>query len=74
MPALRERLLERLKRLRPGTTMCPGQLARACGTTLRAARADIMELAREGKIAVSQRGKEVQDGKEIRGPFRVRST
>ena len=73
MPALRERLLDRLARLRPGTTMCPGKLSRDCGTTLRAARADILALAQDGKIMLSQRGKDVPAGAEIEGPFRVRS-
>jgi hypothetical protein len=71
MNGLRERMLERLGRLRPGTTMCPGRLARDCGTTLVAARGEIMALADQRKIALSQRGADVAPG-EIRGPFRVR--
>jgi hypothetical protein len=70
--AIRERLLARLKAVRPGTTMCPGQLSRDCGTTLREARADILALAEDGKIALSQRGRKVPRGTNVKGPFRVR--
>ncbi len=72
MSSLRERLLARLKSLRPGTTMCPGQLSRDCGTTLRAARADILALADAGKIMISQRGRKVPPGGDVKGPFRIR--
>ena len=71
MATLRERLLARLEKVRPGTTMCPGKLSRECGTTLRAARGEILALAKTGKIALSQQGKPVR-GKEPKGPFRVR--
>ncbi len=63
-------MLTRLAELRPGTTMCPGQLSRDCGTPLAQARADILALAEAGKIQLSQRGKKVS-GPEIKGPFRV---
>ncbi len=71
MSDLRERLLERLRHLRPGTTMCPGQLARDCGSTLAAARSTMMALADSNQIIVSQRGKTVAPN-SIKGPFRVR--
>jgi hypothetical protein len=64
--------MDRLKQLRAGTTMCPGRLARDCGTTLREARGEIFELAKAGKIALSQRGEEVAPDGELKGPFRVR--
>jgi hypothetical protein len=64
-------MLDRLSALKPGTTMCPGQLSRDCGTTLAEARADILALADEGKISLSQRGKKVA-GEKIKGPFRVK--
>jgi hypothetical protein len=70
MNAQQRRLLARLAALREGTTMCPGQLARDCGTTLAQARADLMALARTKKIKLSQRGKSVHAG-EIKGPFRI---
>lgn len=68
--AMRQRILAELATLRPGTTICPGELARRCGTTLRALRADYAALAAEGRIAVSQRGR-VADLSTLRGPFRV---
>ncbi len=64
-------MLDRLSALKPGTTMCPGQLSRDCGTTLAQARADILALAEAGKIVLSQCGKKVA-GAKIKGPFRVR--
>ncbi len=70
MKALHEQILARLAELKPGTTMCPGRLARDCRTTLAKARADLMALARAKKIKLSQRGKTVRPG-EIKGPFRV---
>jgi hypothetical protein len=71
MTARRRRLLARLARLRPGTTMCPGALARDCGATLAVIRPDLLELARAGRVLLTQRGEKVS-GPEIRGPFRVR--
>jgi hypothetical protein len=68
---LQQRLLKRLAHVNPGATMCPGQLSRDCGTTLRAARADIMALARAKKIALSQGNKPVKPD-TLKGPFRVR--
>ena len=53
MTSLRRQMLARLSELKPGTTMCPGQLSRDCGTTLAKARADILALAEAGKIALS---------------------
>ena len=71
MTALQRCLLLRLAGLKPGATMCPGQLSRHCGTTLAKARDDILSLARAGRIALSQRGRSVRpDG--LKGPFRVR--
>ncbi len=71
MNALRRRLLDRLKKLPLESTICPGQLTRDCGTTLAQARPDLLALAREEKITLSQRGKTIA-GDEIKGPFRVR--
>ncbi len=71
MSSLRQRLLTRLASVRPGATMCPGALARECGTTLAQARGDVLALAAEGKIALSQRGRAVAPN-GLKGPFRVR--
>jgi hypothetical protein len=51
--------MKRLKKLPAGTMMCPGKLARDCGTVLDAARIDLFDLASTGKIRLSQRGKTV---------------
>ena len=71
MTAMQRRMLERLETLSDGTTMCPGKLARDCGSTLAEARPELLALATSRKIVVSQRGKAVKPG-EIKGPFRVR--
>ena len=67
---LSQKLMKRLKKLPAGTTMCPGKLARDCGTVLDAARIDLFDLASTGKIRLSQRGKTVNP-QELKGPFRV---
>jgi hypothetical protein len=71
MNALQKRMMQRLENLRPGTTMCPGQLARDCDSTLNAARADLLALTRSGAVALSQRGKSASPD-DLKGPFRVR--
>lgn len=71
MVSLRRRLLARLAGLKADATMCPGKLARDCGTTLAKARADLLALARQGKIRLSQGGKTVPVD-TLKGPFRVR--
>jgi hypothetical protein len=65
------RMLQRLGEIKPGATMCPGRLARDCGTTLAALRPKLLALARSGKIVLSQRGRRIS-GAAIKGPFRVR--
>jgi uncharacterized protein DUF3253 len=67
---LSQRLLKRLKKLPAETTMCPGKLARDCGTVLDAARSYLLDLASAGKVRLSQRGKTVHP-QELKGPFRV---
>lgn len=67
---LRQRLMEHLKKLPAGTTMCPGQLARDCGTVLKAVRRDLLDLASAGQVRLSQHGKTVNPQK-LKGPFRV---
>jgi Protein of unknown function (DUF3253) len=65
-----QRLLKHLKKLPAGTTVCPGKLARDCGTVLNAARSDLLALASAGEIRLSQHGKIVNPQK-LKGPFRV---
>lgn len=67
---LRKRLMERLKKLPAGTTMCPGKLAQDCGTVLEAVRSDLLDLASAGEVRLSQHGKTV-NAQELKGPFRV---
>ena len=67
---LSQKLMKHLKKRPAGTTMCPGKLARDCGTVLDAARSDLFDLASTGKIRLSQRGKTVNP-QELKGPFRV---
>jgi DNA-binding GntR family transcriptional regulator len=63
-------ILTRLARLRPGSTACPGKLARGLGTTQRALRPVLTRLEAEGRIVVTQRGV-VQPLEQLRGPYRV---
>ena len=67
-----QRLMKHLKKLPAGTTMCPGKLARDCGTVLDAARGDLLDLASAGKVRLSQHGKTVNP-QELKGPFVFRS-
>jgi DNA-binding FadR family transcriptional regulator len=67
---MQDRILAELARLKPGTTLCPGELARRLGTTLRALRSTYAALAAAGRIAVTQRGRPA-DLATLRGPFRV---
>ena len=63
-------VLAELARLRWGTTLCPGELARRLGTTPRALRPLLGELEARGALVVSQRGV-VKPLREVRGPYRV---
>jgi hypothetical protein len=64
-------MLARLATLPEGATMCPGKLARDCGSTLQALRAELLALAAAGRVVVSQRGRPVRPA-NLTGPFRVR--
>ena len=65
-----QKLMKRLKKLPVGITMCPGTLARDCGTVLADARSGLLDLASAGQVRLSQRGKTVNP-QELKGPFRV---
>jgi hypothetical protein len=65
-------ILKQLEKLKPGATICPGQLARKCGSTLAKIRSDLLDLAQAKKIVLSQRGQTVS-GANPKGPFRVRA-
>lgn len=68
--ALAGELLARLERLRPGTTMCPGKLAREFGRELKDLRPLLVELWRKGQLEVTQGGEPV-DPEQVKGPIRV---
>lgn len=68
--SLNQRLIQRLKILPAGTTICPGKLAWDCGTVLSRIRGHLLKLAAEGHVRLSQKGKEVSP-QGLRGPFRV---
>ena len=62
-----------LEKLSPGTTMCPGRLARQCGVRLSNIREELISLYKAEKIQIMQGGKMVK-ADQLRGPFRVRLT
>lgn len=64
------KLLAELVPLKPGATMCPGELARRLGTTQKALRTTLVELQQRGVIKVTQGGKP-KSLASVRGPYRV---
>lgn len=64
------KLLAELVPLKPGATMCPGELARRLGTTQKALRPTLVELQQRGVIKVTQGGKP-KSLASVRGPYRV---
>jgi hypothetical protein len=69
--AIQRKILRRLIKLGESKTMCPGRLARDCGTDLKSVRSDLISLEADGEIVISQRGQPVS-GSLLKGPFRVR--
>ncbi len=63
-------ILAELSTLRPGSTLCPGELARRLGTTQAELRPHLQTLADEGRVVVTQRGASA-DLRTLRGPYRV---
>ena len=68
--AIEDRILERIRGLRAGTTMCPGRLSRDLGGKLSDLRATYVSLANAGCLRISQRGRPANPN-TLRGPFRV---
>ncbi|MFN4061205.1 MAG: DUF3253 domain-containing protein [Paracoccus hibiscisoli] len=70
---LRGAILAQVARLRPGTTCCPSQVARGLAADWRPLmdplRRIALDLAAEGRIAVTQKGRPA--GPEPRGPIRL---
>ena len=65
-----EAILAELAALRPGATLCPGELARRLGSTQAQLRPLLQTLADAGRIAITQRGAPA-DLRTLRGPYRV---
>ncbi len=63
-------VLRVLEGLRPGATICPGELARRLGSTQAALRPLLAGLAAQGRVAITQRGAPA-DLATLRGPYRV---
>ena len=68
--AIEDRILERVRGLRAGTTMCPGRLSKDLGFKLADLRATYVALANAGRLCVRQKGR-LADPNTLRGPFRV---
>ena len=68
--ALEARILDQLRTLRPGTTMCPGRLSVNLGSRLALLRSTFLDMARAGRLVIRQQGR-VADPDRLKGPFRV---
>ena len=68
--AIEDRILERIRGLRPGTTMCPGRLSKDLGRKLADLRATYLALADAGRLSIRQHGSPANP-RTLRGPFRV---
>jgi len=68
-----ERLLRILGELRPGSSLCPGELARRLGETQASLRPLLATLAAEGRVRITQSGADA-DLASLRGPYRVASS
>lgn len=73
-PDLRGAILARVAGLRPGTTCCPSEVARALSADWRPLmapiRAEALRLQAEGQVRVTQGGREVT-GPDVKGPIRL---
>ncbi len=67
---LETRILDQLRTLRTGTTMCPGRLSVNLGSRLAQVRPTLEAMARAGRIVILQKGR-VADPDRLKGPFRV---
>ncbi|MDQ7911809.1 DUF3253 domain-containing protein [Pseudomonas sp. 102515] len=72
---LREALLAKAQARRPGTTFCPSEVARDLATNWRPLmeplRDTARELAREGRLRVTQKGEALDAEAPWRGPIRL---
>lgn len=72
-------ILDAVEARRPGTTLCPSEVARArAGKAWREAMGTVREVAldlgRRGLIRISQKGVTVRDLDALRGPIRLGRT
>ena len=67
---LEDRILKRVHRLRPSTTMCPGRLSKDLGFKLADLRATYLVLAAAGRLSIRQGGRPT-NLQHLRGPFRI---
>lgn len=70
LDTLEDRILDRVRRLRPGTTMCPGRLSKDLGFKLADLRITYFALAVAGRVSIRQHGCPA-DLRDLRGPFRI---
>lgn len=67
---IEDRILERVRGLRAGTTMCPGRLSKDLGHKLADLRSTYIALANAGRLCIRQGGHPANPN-TLRGPFRV---
>jgi len=67
---MEKRTLAELAKLAPGTTACPGDVARRLGRTQRKLRPVFAAMAEAGTLRITQRG-EPADLARLRGPYRI---
>lgn len=74
-PEIEARMRQLLGRLRPGTTICPSDVARSLADDWRPlmepTRIVARRLVEAGEVEITQRG-EVVDPGQVRGPIRIR--
>ncbi|MDX1883378.1 DUF3253 domain-containing protein [Mycolicibacterium sp. 120270] len=73
---LRETILELSRERAPAKSICPSDAARAVGgdkwrDLMEDARDTARELAREGKVVITQKGEPVDPDADWRGPIRI---
>ena len=74
---LREAILNLLERRAPSASICPSEAARAVGgddwrELMESARDAARELARSGRVQITQGGAVLDPGGPWRGPIRIR--
>ena len=67
---IEDRILDRVRGLRAGTTVCPGRLSKDLGFKLADLHATYIALANAGRLCIRQKGQHA-DPNKLRGPFRV---